>query len=146
MEGSLYRQCIADEALNWLGTPYRHQSSLCQVGTDCLGLVRGVYRKLVGPEPVNVPAYLPYADHNEGELLWRASLSALAPAGAKLEVGNVLLFRMRSGQPARHLAIAVRDTEMVHAVSGRMVARIHIHPWWQRHCVARFDFPGVENE
>ncbi|MDA3887796.1 MAG: peptidase, partial [Allgaiera sp.] len=35
----------------WLGTPYHDQASLRDVGCDCLGLARGVWREVVGPEP-----------------------------------------------------------------------------------------------
>ena len=146
MDHRISRWAVVEEALNWVGTPYRHQSSLRDVGTDCLGLVRGVYREIIGPEPVEVPAYFPQAEYGEGELLWSASMLNLVPAGRHVEAGNILLFRMRPGQPARHLAISISDGEMVHAAHGRRVARINFHSWWRRHCVARFDFPGVENE
>ncbi len=53
------RDDIISETLSWLGTPYRHQASLKGVGCDCLGLVRGVWRALVGPEPEPTPAYSP---------------------------------------------------------------------------------------
>ena len=34
-------------ARDWLGTPYHHQASLRGVGTDCVGLIRGIYRELL---------------------------------------------------------------------------------------------------
>ena len=46
-----------DIARGWIGTPYHHQASLKGVGTDCLGLVRGVYRELNGQEAEAPPAY-----------------------------------------------------------------------------------------
>jgi len=39
---------IVAEARRWIGTPYRHQASLIGVGCDCLGLVRGIWRAVVG--------------------------------------------------------------------------------------------------
>ena len=42
---------IVAEALEWVGTPYRHQGSLKGVGCDCLGLVRGVWQAVYGVEP-----------------------------------------------------------------------------------------------
>ena len=36
-------------ARGWLGTPYHHQASLKGVGCDCLGLLRGVWREVIGP-------------------------------------------------------------------------------------------------
>ena len=44
-------------ARGWLGTPYHDQASLRGVGCDCLGLARGVWREVVGPEPFPIPAY-----------------------------------------------------------------------------------------
>jgi NlpC/P60 family putative phage cell wall peptidase len=44
-------------ARQWLGTPYHDQASLQGVGCDCLGLARGVWREVVGPEPFAVPPY-----------------------------------------------------------------------------------------
>ena len=41
----------------WLGTPYHDQASLRGVGCDCLGLARGVWREVVGPEPFPIPPY-----------------------------------------------------------------------------------------
>ncbi len=51
---------VVAEARLWLGTPYRHQGSLRGIGCDCLGLVRGVWRGLLGDEPEAVPAYTPF--------------------------------------------------------------------------------------
>ena len=48
---------IVAEARRWIGTPYCHQASTLGAGADCLGLVRGVWRGLIGDEPEVVPAY-----------------------------------------------------------------------------------------
>jgi len=39
------------------GTPYVHQASARGAGTDCLGLLRGEWREVLGREPEHVPAY-----------------------------------------------------------------------------------------
>jgi NlpC/P60 family putative phage cell wall peptidase len=44
-------------ARSWLGTPYHDQASLRGIGCDCLGLARGVWREVVGPEPFPIPPY-----------------------------------------------------------------------------------------
>ena len=49
------RDAIIAAARGWIGTPYRHQASCNQVGADCLGLIRGVWRELYGAEPAPVP-------------------------------------------------------------------------------------------
>jgi len=48
---------VVAAARGWLGTPYRHQASVRGQGADCLGLVRGVWREVVGHEIVTLPAY-----------------------------------------------------------------------------------------
>jgi Gene Transfer Agent (GTA)-like protein/putative tail protein len=51
------REDVCAAALDWLGTPYKHQASLKGIGTDCLGLIRGVYHELEGQEPEVPPPY-----------------------------------------------------------------------------------------
>ena len=48
---------VTAAARAWLGTPYHDQASLKSVGCDCLGLARGVWRGVVGPEPFPIPPY-----------------------------------------------------------------------------------------
>ncbi|NCO16648.1 MAG: peptidase, partial [Alphaproteobacteria bacterium] len=48
---SAFQARIVAEARRWIGTPYVHQSSARGAGTDCLGLLRGVWRALYGVEP-----------------------------------------------------------------------------------------------
>lgn len=50
-------QRVIKVARSWLGTPYHDQASLRGVGCDCLGLARGVWREVVGPEPFPIPPY-----------------------------------------------------------------------------------------
>ena len=48
---------VISAARSWLGTPYHDQASLRGVGCDCLGLARGVWREVIGPEPFPIPPY-----------------------------------------------------------------------------------------
>lgn len=50
---------VGAAARAWLGTPYVHQASAKGAGTDCLGLIRGLYRELYGQEPETPPPYTP---------------------------------------------------------------------------------------
>ena len=47
---------VVTAAREWIGTPYHHQASVKGVGADCLGLVRGVLRDVMGVEPEIPPA------------------------------------------------------------------------------------------
>ncbi|MEM7524977.1 MAG: peptidase [Pseudomonadota bacterium] len=131
----------------WLGTPYRHQASLKGVGADCLGLVRGVWRDLYGGEPEAPPPYSrDWCEVSGDEALWRAAARRLNPGDGD-EVGEVLLFRMAEGSPAKHLAIRATDEigepSLIHAYSGRSVIESPFAESWRRRVVAAFRYPEV---
>jgi NlpC/P60 family putative phage cell wall peptidase len=143
---SIAREAIVVEARRWIGTPYRHQASLIHVGCDCLGLVRGVWRALVGPEPEAAPPYTPdWAEAAGEESLFDAArrhFVALEPNS--FGVGDVLLFRFRAGAPAKHLGIATSATHMVHAHGGACVAEAPIGLWRKR-IAGSFAFPDLQD-
>jgi NlpC/P60 family putative phage cell wall peptidase len=94
-------------ARSWIGTPYVHQASVKGAGSDCLGLLRGVWRELHGAEPEAAPPYSPdWAEATGEETLYKAlarhlseiELSALAP-------GDIALFRMARTGPAKHCGV-----------------------------------------
>ena len=140
------REAIVTAARGWLGTPYRHQASLKGEGCDCLGLVRGVWRDLIGSEPERAPAYTPdWAEATGEETLLQAARRHLVevPLGAA-GAGDVLVFRMAMGVPAKHCGIQTAEGSLVHAYWGRAVVETRLAPWWQRRAVAAFSFPGLE--
>jgi NlpC/P60 family putative phage cell wall peptidase len=141
----LTRAMIACEARAWIGTPYRHQASLKGVGCDCLGLVRGVWRELLGAEPELPPAYsADWAEASGEETLALAATRHLAPVALDaLQPGDVLLFRWRANLPAKHAAILVAPERMVHAHDGHAVSEVYFAPWWRRRLAFAFSFPGV---
>jgi len=142
---TIERSAIVAEARSWLGTPYRHQASLKHVGCDCLGLVRGVFRAVAGPEPEAPPAYAPdWAEASGRETLAAAAARHLAPGDSgNIRPGDVLLFRWRAGLPAKHAAIASDVGMMIHAHDGACVAEVALAPWWRRRLAYVFRFPGV---
>ena len=142
---------VVAAARDWLGTPYRHQASCKGAGADCLGLVRGIYRIIYGDEPEAVPPYTIAPQANEGEALLHAAQRHLLPLhatanvtaeAAKVAAGEVLLFRLQSGLPIRHCAIALGNGHMIHAMVGLAVCEVPLTRWWLRHCAARFVFPA----
>jgi NlpC/P60 family putative phage cell wall peptidase len=142
---TLTRSAIVSEARAWIGTPYRHQASLKGVGCDCLGLVRGIWRALVGAEPEPMPPYAPdWAEATQREALAAAGFRHFAPVAlASIESGDVILFRWRAGLPAKHAAVVTAPSRMVHSHSGAAVAEVAISPWWRRRLAYAFRFPGV---
>jgi NlpC/P60 family putative phage cell wall peptidase len=138
------REHIIAEAASWIGTPYHHQASLKGVGADCLGLVRGLWRALYGPEPAPVPPYGQDAGDG-GEALLEGLRAHLAEGALEPVPGDLLLFRLRENWPARHCAVLLASDCFVHAVSGRSVAGAAFGAWWRRRLVAHFAFPGLED-
>jgi len=139
------REVIIAEARQWIGTPYRHQASLKDVGCDCLGLVRGVWRAVMGEEPERAPPYAPdWAEAAKGEPLAEAAARHLQPIAVDgFAEGDVLLFRWREGLAAKHMAIVTAHDLMVHAHDGACVAEVALAPWWRRRIAYAFRFPGV---
>lgn len=141
------RTLIVAEARSWIGTPYRHQASLKGVGCDCLGLVRGVWRAVVGTEPERAPPYAPdWAEATGDEALAQAAdRHLIAVALDQFAPGDVLLFRWRASLPAKHAAIVTASDKMVHAHDGAAVAEVALAPWWRRRLAYAYRFPGVSD-
>ena len=134
------------EARLWLGTPYVHQASCRGGGTDCLGLLRGIWRVLYGCEPESVPAYTAdWSEPTRDEVLMRAGYRLLIPRpNITPEVGDVILFRMRTGHAAKHLGVQSAigtEPRFIHAYSGHCVTESALTGPWCRRIAARFAFP-----
>jgi NlpC/P60 family putative phage cell wall peptidase len=146
---------IVTVARAWLGTPYQHQASVRGEGADCLGLLRGVWRELLGVEPERAPPYRPdWAEVGGDETLLGAARRWLReiPLDAA-RAGDVLLFRMAPGSPAKHCAIlsvgslaGKEEPRMIHAYWGRAVVESWLGIWWRRRLVAAFAWPGASSE
>lgn len=137
-------------ARQWIGTPYVHQASSKGAGTDCLGLLRGVWRDILGSEPEKAPAYsMDWSEPQGEERLWNAAMRHFLKKPLDTEAsGDVLLFRMRSGGVAKHLGIAANvgvSGSFVHAYSGHGVVESPLSAPWRRRIVARFQFPKEIN-
>ena len=131
-------------ARGWLGTPYHDQASLKGVGCDCLGLVRGVWRELYGPEPLPLPPY----SRDWGETGAREPL-AEAARGLMPEVpvtdlatGALILFRMRDGAVAKHCGILVAPDRFIHAYERTGVIEVPLDRAWRRRLAFAFLFPA----
>jgi NlpC/P60 family putative phage cell wall peptidase len=136
---------IAQAARGWIGTPYVHQASLKGAGTDCLGLLRGVWREIYGAEPAPIPPYSQdWSEASGQEALWAAAdRHLIAKDLADVDTGDVLLFRMRSGAVAKHLGIQghVQPPSFIHAYFGHAVVESALTDAWRRKIVARYRFP-----
>ena len=138
---------IVNAAREWIGTPYEHQHSTKGRGTDCLGLIRGVWREVVGREPVHVPPYTAdWSESSRQERLWDAARQWLIEIPVDDQrVGTVVLFRMHTGSVAKHVAILAQDPSgmatIIHAYSRRSVVETPLTPHWRDRIVAQFEYP-----
>lgn len=144
LSGKLRSRIVAS-ARTWIGTPYVHQASRKGAGTDCLGLVRGVWREVMGSEPERPPPYTPdWAEASGRETLLEAArrwLLEVEPRQAG--PGDVLAFRWRPDLPAKHLAIAAEPDRIIHAFQGHAVQEVELPRAWERRVAAVFSFPGA---
>lgn len=132
-------------ARSWLGTPYLHQASVRGAGTDCLGLLRGIWRALYGVEPEPIPPYTAdWSEPSRDEVLWCAARRHLSAVSGPEAPGQVLLFRMRDGAVAKHLGLLAEvgtQASFIHAYTGHGVIESSLSTPWRRRIVARFEFP-----
>ncbi len=141
---------VVRAARGWLGTPYHDQASVKGIGCDCLGLIRGVWREVVGPEPMPVPPYSrDWGEAGPVEVLAeaaRAAMVEIAPAEAR--TGDVILFRMRAGAIAKHAGIlsshaarGARPHRFIHAYERTGVIEEPLTDPWRRRIAFAFRFP-----
>jgi len=133
----------------WLGTPYHDQASQKGVGCDCLGLVRGVWREVVGPEPFPMPPY----SRDWGETAPREVLAEGARAmmieiePADVPPGTLVLFRMMPRAIAKHVGILtgpgsrIGADSFIHSYERLGVIEEPLTNTWQRRIAFAFLFP-----
>ena len=130
-------------ARGWIGTPYHDQASLAGAGCDCLGLARGLWRQIVGPEPEAVPPYSrDWGETGPREVLAegaRRMMIEVAPAEAG--PGALVLFRMDSRAIAKHVGILTGPDSFLHAYERLGVIEEPLTPSWRRRIAFAFLFP-----
>lgn len=137
-------------ARTWIGTPYHDQESVRGAGCDCLGLARGVWRDLMGPEPEAVPPYSrDWGETGREEVMARAAARwmisiDLEEAGP----GDLVLFRMQPRAIAKHCGILAFPRQniqrFIHAYERLGVVEQALSPWWRRRIAFAFRYPAGE--
>ncbi|MEP2707769.1 MAG: peptidase P60 [Roseibium sp.] len=142
------RLAILQSARSWIGTPYVHQASCKGAGCDCLGLLRGIWREVMGSEPETPPPYSPdWAERHRSETLRDAAarhLQSIDPKDARS--GDVLLFAFKADLPAKHCAVLTTpfddpSPQIIHAHEHLPVAEVALAPSWRRKIRFAFRFP-----
>ncbi len=147
---TISRLAIIDAARGWLGTPYVHQASARGAGCDCLGLIRGLWRELYGAEPEAPPPYTPdwnerhWNDGREETLLAAARRNLTEREDFSFEPGDIVIFRVVAGGPAKHCGVATAPNRFIHAYAGRAVIESWLNRWWRQRLAGVFIFPGAE--
>lgn len=138
---------IVEIARGWIGTPYHHQASCKGVGADCLGLVRGVYRDVMGRDADVTANYTrDWAEASGVETMLAGASSHLDQIDVRdVQAGDVIVFRLRHGCVAKHAAIVATQATMIHAMEGCTVSEVALSPWWRRHIAGAFRFPKSSN-
>lgn len=133
-------------ARRWLGTPYHDQASLIGAGCDCLGLARGVWREVVGPEPFALPPYgRGWGEAGSHELVADGARTAMIEVDpVALDPGTVLIFRMHHAAIAKHVGIVSAPARFIHAYERRGVVEIDLDRPWRRRIAFAFLFPATE--
>ena len=133
-------------ARDWRGTPYHYQASLRGVGCDCLGLARGVWREVVGPEPFPIPPYTrDWGESGPREVLAEGARGVMieVPA-AEAGPGALLLFRMMPRAITKHVGILTGPASFIHAYERLGVIEQALTAPWRRRIAFAFLFPHVE--
>ena len=112
------------------------------IGVD---VARGVWREVIGPEPLSVPPYsrdwgevMPLEVLAEGAAGWLQPIPLAAAAP-----GSVVLFRMMPSAIAKHVGILTGEATFIHAFQGIGVIEDEMTRGWRRRLAFAFDFPGA---
>ncbi|HHB83595.1 MAG TPA: peptidase [Devosia sp.] len=139
---SEHHRLVVAAAREWLGTPYRHQCTQQGIGCDCLGLVRGVWRRILGEEPFCVPPYAQFGkDPGGASLLLNAAQNMLVPLNGALMPGAVVLFQIHKKIPPRHCGILIDKGRFIHAQERLGVIELALDKRWQRRVHSTYAFP-----
>lgn len=130
-------------ARGWIGTPYHDQASVKGAGCDCLGLVRGIWREVIGPEPVAAPAYSrDWGEVGAREVLVDALRAfAIEIPVAEAKPGALVVFRMRRQALAKHIGILSGPARFIHAYDRLGVIEEPLTGAWRGRIVHAFRFP-----
>lgn len=111
---TLEQQRVVDEALSWVGTPWRHAARQKGHGVDCGQLLIAVYGAagMVGMVPVDQYPQDWALHRSEEKFLSIVERYAVKVVGA-VEPGDVALFRY--GRCLSHAAIVIAWPKVVHA-------------------------------
>jgi NlpC/P60 family putative phage cell wall peptidase len=134
---------IIAAARAWLGTPYHDQASLRGTGCDCVGLARGVWREVVGPEPFPLPPYSrDWGETGSRELVAEVARRMMIEVSVtEAGPGAMVVFRMMPRAIAKHVGILTAPGSFIHAYERLGVIEQPLTQSWRRRIAFAFLFP-----
>lgn len=114
------RKKIVDEAMTWVGTPYRYGGVDKGKGVDCSGMVMEVYLKATGIK-------IPRNSAKQAEFCHKLR-------EREVVVGDLIFFATgKDPDRVSHVGIVVDDTHFIHASSSKGVVVSELaSPYFQR--------------
>ncbi len=114
------QQMIVDEAMTWVGTPYKYAGEKKGEGTDCSGMVMRVYEDVTGRK-------LPRNSAKQAEF-------CRAIEAEDVDMGDLVFFATgKDKERVSHVGIVVDDLHFVHASSSRGVVVSDIYsPYFKK--------------
>jgi NlpC/P60 family putative phage cell wall peptidase len=139
-------ELVVTAARRWLGTPYHEQASVRGIGCDCLGLARGVWREVVGPEPFPMPPYSrDWGETGPCEVLADgAQACSIEIEPSQAGPGALLIFRMVPRAIAKHVGILTESDRFIHAYERIGVIEESLTMPWRRRIAFAFHFPWAD--
>lgn len=130
--GDLTEGQFQSEMKRYLGIPYRHGGST-RKGTDCSGLIRQIYGKLLGldlPHNAAAQSRLPYLEDVSKE---------------DLKVGDLVFFGPSKGR-INHIGAYLEDGKFIHASSkyGAVTVSSLDKPYWRKRFICSRHINGLE--
>ncbi len=111
---------IVEEALSWEGTPYKYAASEKGKGTDCSGMVLGVYSKVTDKK-------LPRNSAQQAEFCKKLKAKDVRP-------GDLVFFATgKDKHKISHVGIMLDDNRFIHASTqkGVLISEMNT-PYYQR--------------
>lgn len=126
------RDRITDEALEWVGTPYKYAGSDKGKGTDCSGLVVTVYEQICGIK-------LPRNSAQQAEFCKTLKKNSIKP-------GDLVFFATGNDKKkVSHVGIMIDEGRFVHASGSKGVIISEMNtPYYERTFTNYGRVPGLE--
>ena len=137
---------VLTEARRWIGTPWHHRAAKPGLGCDCYGQLRGMWDSLIGIGALPLPPYRPgWVDTSTGEQFLNVMHEHFVMQHLTTRTpGTVLIFRMRADVPARHCAVLIDESSMIHCTEALGVHIATLSRPWARRAVGAFAFPKIQ--